>query len=337
MNSKEYKIYMSRWKIFTPLILSLCFVVLMIIFPFAKNKLDTFIYYLGLLLFGSGTILFIYYFFFTRPRIIISKTGIWDHTMKSGEVRWENIEAIQLLNILGEKFISITLSEDFLKNNNIKKRSATYKRLFGSSSHTISIGLIHIDEMFLGDFIIKMMEASDLEREQIFKNFKVEDPNDRLYITQFVFNSLLILLLVYISYYYFWVIWVVMIPTALASLEARWRVFNPAITKLCSYIAFFGIVYITVFSLGFFTLDTQLQGLGERIEIETNHFGTKNGRYPRNIDEISKNLDLNMIQKWQLETVTYKFDEKRKGHIQYLSPKGTLKEYDTFWNEWVKK
>ncbi|MBK5212392.1 MAG: hypothetical protein JJE55_01875 [Flavobacteriaceae bacterium] len=257
--------------------------------------------------------------------------------MKTGEVRWEDIEAIQLLNFLGEKFISLILSEDFLKKKNIKRRSTIFNKFFGSSSHQISIGLIHIDEMFLAEFIIKMMEASDLEREQIFKNFKVEEPNHSEYITQFLFNSLLILFLVYASYYYLWIIWVVMIPTGLASIEARWRIFDPTITKICSYIALLGIVYITVFSLVFVTLDAQLQGLGEKIEIGINDFGTKMGRYPRNIDEISKNLDLNIIQMWQLETVKYKFDENRKGHIQYISPKGILKEYDALWNEWVKK
>ena len=134
MNIKEYKIYHSRWKIFTLLILALCFVVLMIIFPFTKSKLHSLFYYLGLLLFGSATILLIYYLITLKPRVIISKTGIWDCTMKSGEIRWEDIESIQLLNFWSEKFITLNLNDDFLKKNNIKKRSLIPNIFFSSSS-----------------------------------------------------------------------------------------------------------------------------------------------------------------------------------------------------------
>ncbi len=337
MISKKYTFYINKWKVFTPLILFLCFVVLLLLLPSTNNALSTFFYYLAIVLFGSGSLLLIYYLFNTSPRIVISKTGIWDFTMKSGEVRWEDIKEVQFLELYGQKYISLSLNEDCLLQESIKKRSAIGRKFFGLKPRYINVNYIDADKVLLCDFIVNMIKSSEAEREFVFKKFKVEEPNNRVYLMRFLYNSLLILLLVYASYYYMWIFWGVMIATGLASLEARWRVFNPAITKACSYIAFIGVVFITLFALGFFTLNTQLQSLGEKIEIEINHFGTENGRYPRNIDEISKNLELSIIQQWQLKTVTYKLDENQKEHLEYTSPKGTIKEYDTLWNEWMEK
>ena len=140
----------SRWKYIGLAAMCVPFVVigcLMLMFPKSGSLKETLAGWAGVILFGLGSIVFLWQIFDSRPRIVVDESGIFDRTLSVGTIEWQDIKHAYLNSVVGNPFISLVLTnpEKYLERAmNSQKKLARLNKYLGAE--TININLSGIDK-----------------------------------------------------------------------------------------------------------------------------------------------------------------------------------------------
>ena len=124
--------------------------------------------------FGLGLPVGLFHTFDRRPQIVITENGIWDRTTNQDEVKWEQIIEAYLLDISGQKFISLVTDETFVFKKKPYKWAAKINEFEEAQNLNLYLGQINIDELELTYFINQLSQQSIDERKKSIKSFKVK-------------------------------------------------------------------------------------------------------------------------------------------------------------------
>ena len=115
----------------------------------------------------------LYHLFDKRPQIIINETGIFDRTTHNEFINWEIIKDAYPINIHGQHFICLSVSEDFKpsrKKSRLYKGFAKLNTMIGAQELNIHLGQLDIDTMVLTEFIIAMTQADKNKKQELIKH-----------------------------------------------------------------------------------------------------------------------------------------------------------------------
>lgn len=173
---EEFKLYASSWRVFGLLLLCSIFVFLGIFILFhSDNEEDQWIGWLNILFFGLGVIIFFLQLFDRKPWIIINQTGIWGRNTHKEFINWEIIQDAYLTKVHSQKFICLIIDESFEPSKNKGKwykKAVKLNKSLGFQELNINIGQVKIDEKKLLQFIKKMSQIENGERENAIKLLK---------------------------------------------------------------------------------------------------------------------------------------------------------------------
>ncbi|GAB3822932.1 STM3941 family protein [Pontibacter rugosus] len=122
--------------------------------------------------FGLGIPVGIFHLFHRRPQIIINEVGIFDRTTHKDFINWEIIRDAYLINIHGQKFISLKVDDNFKpsrKKGKLYKGAARFSEAFGAQELNISLGQVRIDVTKLTEFINAMSKADKNAKRELIK------------------------------------------------------------------------------------------------------------------------------------------------------------------------
>ena len=221
----ELKLYKSSWKGIKLIALTLPFVIIGI-WVISKEQKGTFDYIMGCLcvsFFGLGIPLGVFTLLDKRAQIIINENGIFDRTLKQGEIKWEQIIDAYPIDINNQKFISLVVDETFVFKKKQYKWVKKLNELVGTQKLNLNLSQIKIDEIKLAELINKIRSSEKNERLNFIRTFS---SNQKL-IPNFDYQNFLIYFLILVilvtltlsSYIAFMSIIILM---GISALIARW-------------------------------------------------------------------------------------------------------------------
>ena len=164
----EIKLYKKPIKAISLLAISAVFVVLGIwgVMRDGNSAFEIIMAYLIIFLFGLGIAVGFFHLFDRRPQIIINENGIWDRTTNLDLIKWELIQNAYPINIYGQIFISLKLDESLEVKVKQYKWATYLSNKMDAQKINLSLGQIKIDYKRLNDFILKMTQLEQSERQK---------------------------------------------------------------------------------------------------------------------------------------------------------------------------
>jgi len=165
----EVKIYKTNWKGLKLLALTIPFIIIGIwlISKDGSNESDRIIGWTATLFFGLGIPIGFIQLSDKRPQIIITENGIWDRSTKQDEIKWDQIESANPLNIFGQKFITLKVDNSFNFKNKQYKWVLKLNKAIGANDLSLQVDQIKIDKKELLSFIQEMKAADRINRKAI--------------------------------------------------------------------------------------------------------------------------------------------------------------------------
>jgi hypothetical protein len=123
-------------------------------------------------LFGLGYPIGIYHLLDRRPQIIINEFGVFDRTTYKDFINWEVILGAYSIDLLGQKFVVLTVDERYLSSIKKRKFARSISNLvdFGRPQRiNISLGQVAIDEIKLAEFVLAMIKLTPEDRKEKLK------------------------------------------------------------------------------------------------------------------------------------------------------------------------
>jgi len=105
-----------------------------------------------------------------RPRIVLSRYGIYDGRVHNGIIGWHIIKEAYALSVYGRRYICLAVDDNFKPANakgNIYKRMALFTKSLGAKELNLSLTQMDVDTEKLAAFIVEMKTANDIVREQL--------------------------------------------------------------------------------------------------------------------------------------------------------------------------
>lgn len=335
----EIKLYKSSWKGIRLIALSLPFVIIGI-WMISKEQKGTFDYIMGWLcvsFFGLGIPLGIFVLFDKRPQIIINENGIFDRTLKQGEIKWEQIIEAYPIDIHNQKFISIIVDETFEFKKKQYKWAEKLNEFVGAQKLNLNLSQIKIDEIKLTELLNKIINSEKNERQnhiRIFSSNQKLIPNFDL--QNYLIYFIILIILVVVSISNFIAFMTIMILMGIFAIIARWyrgTNKNSALYKYARIMTFLGFIDMVALFVMFKIYDYTSNKIGIEINNEIETYKSKFGNYPNNIKDIREKLNLNPIQNYIADKIEYE-----KNGNEYKLKLETLnhnqKEFDAELNEW---
>jgi hypothetical protein len=124
------------------------------------------------ILFGIGYPIGIYHLLDRRPQIVINEFGVFDRTTYREFINWDVIQGAYSIDMMGQKFIVLTVDEKYLSSIRKEKFLRSISNLvdFGPKQINISLGQVPIDEIKLAEFILAMTKLSPEDRKEKLKD-----------------------------------------------------------------------------------------------------------------------------------------------------------------------
>ncbi|WP_299819512.1 STM3941 family protein [uncultured Pontibacter sp.] len=284
--------------------------------------------------FGLGIPIGLFQTFDKRPQIIISENGIWDRTTNQDEVKWEQIIEAYLLDIHGQKFISLVTDETFVFKKKIYKWAEKINREIGAQNLNLHLGQINIDEIELTNFLNRLCKENIEERRKLIKTFKIKSADfsisDLQKILVYILVSVALLLLSLSSFAAFMTIMIVM---GISAFIARWRPDNLTLRRYAGTATWLGLINM-VLCFGIIKVyDNITEDVAEQVAIEIEEFQRQNATFPIDIKSINEKLELNFIERYFANQIDYKtLDNDYELEANMLF--GKRRKYDKNNSEW---
>ena len=335
----EIKLYKSSWKGIRLIALTLPFVIIGL-WLISKEQIGTFDYIVGWLcvsFFGLGIPLGIFVLFDRRPQIIINESGIFDRTLKQGEIKWEQILEAYPIDVYNQKFIAIVVDETFEFKKRQYKWAQKLNELVGAQKLNINLSQIKIDEIKLSELINKIINSEKGQRQN---HIRIFSSNQKI-ISNFEIQNYLI----------YFIILIIMISGSLSNLTAFMAIMilmgvsavivkwyqgtnnKPTLYKYARITTFLGFINLVALLLIFKIYDFTSNKIGVEINNEIVTYKTKIGKYPNNIKDIREKLNLNLFQNFIADKIQYEKNENEyKLKLETLNH--NQKEFNAELSEW---
>lgn len=335
----EIKLYKSRWKGIKLITLSLPFV-LIGLWMISKEQKETFDYimgWVGISFFGLGIPLGFFVLFDKRPQIIINENGVFDRTLKQGEIEWEQIIEVYPIDINNQKFISIVVNETFEFKKRQYKWAEKLNKLIGAQKLNLNLSQIEIDEIKLTELINKIINSEKNERQnhiRIFLSTQKTIPNFDA--QNYLIYLIILFIMIYISIGNITAFMSIMILAGISAIITRWyRGTNnkSSIYKYARVITFLGFINMVSLLLIYKIYDFTSNKIGIEINNEIVLYKNEIGKYPNDIKDIRKKLNLNLFQNFIADKIHYEnYGNKYKLKLKTLND--NEKEFNNEINDW---
>lgn len=146
------------------------------VFPsiwFIMNENETkIILWLCLLFFGIGFFISLYNILDRRPRIVITKFGIWERASGQGIIKWESIEEANEVQAYKQVFVALKTNGSYVGKKKIYNWAKNFNKMAGVQDVNLNISYTKVDvEKFIT--FIKIMKNENVEnREQVMEMYK---------------------------------------------------------------------------------------------------------------------------------------------------------------------
>lgn len=335
----EIKLYKSSGKGFKIIALSLPFVMIGI-WVILREQNGTFDYYMGwftTLFFGLGVLIGIFTFFDKRVQIIINENGIFDKTLKQGQIEWKHIIEAYPLDISDQKFISIIVNEAFDSETKQYKWVEKLNEIIGAQKLNLNLSQIKVDEIKLSELINKLIHSEKNERSNHIRIFL---SNQKLNTTFEFHNYLLylfiLIILIVASLSNFTAFMTIIVIMGCSALIAKWYSGTnnkSLIYKWSKIITFLGFMNMIVLLFIFEIYDFTSNKIGIKITNEIEVHKSKFGKYPNEIKNIIEKQDFNLLQSYIVNKIEYNCDgQEYVLELEYLNH--NKKEFDKELKEW---
>jgi hypothetical protein len=335
----EIKLYKSSWKGIRLIALSLPFVLLGL-WMISKEQKGTFDYIMGwcsVSFFGLGIPLGIFVLFDKRPQIIINENGVFDSTLKQGEIKWEQIIEAYPIDIHNQKFISIVVNDTFEFKERPYKWAEKLNKLVGAQKLNLNLSQIKIDEIKLTELINKIINSEKNERQNHIRIFLSDQkiiPNFEL--QNYLVYLIILFIMIYVSIDNITAFMSIMILAGLSAIIARWyRGTNNKSTvyKYARVMTFLGFITMVALLLIYKVYDFASNKIGIEINNEIVLYKNENGKYPNNIKDIREKLNLNLFQNFIADKIHYQ--NNGNGYVLKLETLNhNQKEFNSEINDW---
>lgn len=335
----EIKLYKSSWKGIRVIALTLPFVVIGI-WMISKEQKGTYEYIMGWLcvsFFGLGIPIGIFNLLDKRAQIIINENGIFDRTLKQGEIKWEQIIEAYPIDINNQKFISLVVDETFEFKKKQYKWMEKLNELVGAQKLNLNLSQIKIDETKLSELINKIRSSEKNERLNFIRTFSSNQkllPNFELQ-NILIYISILIVL-VTLSLSSFIAFMSIIVLMGISALIARWyRGTNDksALYKYARIMTILGFINMVLLLVMFEIYNSTSKKVGIKITNEIETYKIKSGKYPNEINSILVKLNLNLIQNYIAKKIEYKNDGNEY-KLELESLNHNQKEFDKELKQW---
>ena len=125
------------------------------------------IFWFCLCFFGIGLVLSLFNILDRRVQIPITKTGIWDRTLKQGIIKWEYVEDANDVQIFKQVFVALKTNENFVMKKKLYKWANFLNNAVGGQEVNLNVSYIKVDmEKFIT--FINIMKSENIEdREKV--------------------------------------------------------------------------------------------------------------------------------------------------------------------------
>jgi hypothetical protein len=162
----EIKLYKSKSKALTLLLGCGIFVAI----GFWAMDETPFFKWSCIIFFGLGILVALFNLLDFRPQIIINEIGIFDRTNIKEFINWQVIDDAYLININGQKFISLVVDESYRPSKNKSKwykLAVKINEQIGAQEINIMLGQIEIDSEKFLEFVLKMKDAEPSLKQKL--------------------------------------------------------------------------------------------------------------------------------------------------------------------------
>lgn len=335
----EIKLYKSSWKGIRLIALTLPFVVIGI-WMISKEQKGTFDYIMGWLcisFFGLGIPLGIFILLDKRAQIIINENGIFDRTLKQGEIKWEQIIEAYPIDINNQKFISLVVDETFVFKKKQYKWIQKLNEFVGAQKLNLNLSQIKIDETKLSELINKIRSSEKNERLNYMRAFASNQklsPNFEF--QNFLIYFLILVVLFSLSLTSFIGFMSIIILMGISALIARWYRGTHDKSELYKYariMTILGFINMVLLLIIFEIYNSTSNEIWKRIANEIEIYKSKSGKYPNEINSIREKLNLNLIQNYIAKKIEYK-SNGNEYKLELESLNHNQKEFDKELKEW---
>lgn len=335
----EIKLFKSSWKGIRLIALTLPFVVIGI-WMISKEQKGTFDYVMGWLcisFFGLGIPLGIFTLLDKRAQIIINENGIFDRTLKQGEIKWEQIIEAYPIDINNQKFISLVVDETFVFKKKQYKWVQKLNEFVGAQKLNLNLSQIKIDETKLSELINKIRSSEKNERLNFIRAFASNQKlSPNFDFQNFLIYFLILVVLFSLSLSSFIGFMSIIILMGISALIARWyRGTNDksALYKYARIMTILGFINMVLLLIIFEIYNSTSNEIGKKIANEIELYKSKSGKYPNEINRIREKLNLNLIQNYIAKKIVYKSNgNEYELELEFLNH--NQKEFDKELKEW---
>jgi len=263
---------------------------------------------------GLGIPVGLFQSFDRRPQIIISENGIWDRTTNQDEIKWEQIIDAYPLDIFSQKFISIVSDNTFVFKKKPYKWAEKINKEIGAQNLNLHLGQINIEVNKLTELIRDLKKAEKKDRNKIIQSFKVGKVGFSLpslfKILLYISISITLLLLSLTGLTAFMII---MIFMGLSAVTARWywgSNENSKIRKYAGIMTWFGLMNMVLCIVTIKTYDHISESVGQKLSFEIDDFKKCNSTYPNDLNSVTENIDLNLLEEIFVNRIEYSSTEE---------------------------
>lgn len=287
--------------------------VLIGIWMITKEPFGTFDYFMGWIctcFFGLGIPIGLYQTFDKQPQIIINENGLWDRTTRQDEIKWEQVIEAYPLDIFSQKFISIVADKTFVFKKKPNKWAAKINKKVGAQQLNLHLGQINIDVDKLTELINDLSKAKKEERKILIQSFKVNKigySQTRL-LKILLYISISIALLLF-SLTGLTALMIIMILMGLSAITPRWywgSNNNSKIRKYAGIITWFGLINMVLCLVTIKSYEYVSDKVGYKTSTELENYKKKYSDYPSDLNELNKNIELNIFEKYIMSKIEYK-------------------------------
>lgn len=170
----ELRLYKSKKKALVILLLAIPLIYLGVWLIVRENSSETdrIMGWIGTIFFSLGIPVGLFHFFDKRPQVIINEKGIYDRTTHKDFILWEWIQEAYPVNIYGQHFICLAISEEFRPSKKKGKWHQFFAKInetIGAQELNINVSQLQIDTFLLTDFVIAMTLADAQQKVQLIK------------------------------------------------------------------------------------------------------------------------------------------------------------------------
>lgn len=308
----EIKLYKTSTKGLKLMGMAIPFV-LIGIWMITKEPFGTFDYFMGWIctcFFGLGIPIGLYQTFDKQPQIIINENGLWDRTTRQDEIKWEQVIEAYPLDIFSQKFISIVADKTFVFKKKPNKWAAKINKKVGAQQLNLHLGQINIDVDKLTELINDLSKAKKEERKILIQSFKVNKigySQTRL-LKILLYISISIALLLF-SLTGLTALMIIMILMGLSAITPRWywgSNNNSKIRKYAGIITWFGLINMVLCLVTIKSYEYVSDKVGYKTSTELENYKKKYSDYPSDLNELNKNIELNIFEKYIMSKIEYK-------------------------------